>query len=563
MSRPATLSTLLVVLLAASLAPVVPASALTPVDPETESGDADATIVSLYPNPVADGDRGEFVVLRLPTRAEGNWTVTDGETTVELPSNGTRRSPRVVVTATPAALPNDTRGYVVEASPGFALANGGERLRLERDGTPVDRVSYENAPEGERWRHNRTPRWRPLGLTPRSVHTSGATTAEAFVLPDAPAVPLRSLDAAEERILLGGYTFSSSRVTTALVAAVERGVRVRLLVDDAPVGGMTTRQAAALDRLDAAGVEVSVVGGDRARYDFHHPKYAVVDERALVLTENWKASGTGGRSSRGWGVRLASTATADELATVFRTDATGPDTTPWSQFRRGRSFTASETANGTYPTQFDPESVAVERVRLVTAPGNAEQAIVGVLDNASERVAVVQPTVGSRHQPFLQATLRAAERGVEVRLLLSGTWYVEEENRRLVDWLNERADQHGLPLEARIADPAGRFEKIHAKGVVVDDRVVVGSVNWNNNSVRENREVAVILEGTEPARYYRGVFSADWDGSGSGDRLPLGVLAAAALAVLVAAGVARQRIEFDETALGGDDSTGVDGFDSD
>ncbi|SEO35011.1 PLD-like domain-containing protein [Halogranum amylolyticum] len=460
----------------------VASAASPPPDSSPPHDDRDAYVVSLYPNPFADGDRGEFVVVGLSAERSGNWTLTDGEATVALPTDatGSNGSPtRLVVTVTPTALPNGTTGRVVRAPAAFELANGGERLRLKRDGVVVDRVAYENAPEGERWRRDRTPRWRPLGFSPRSVAVAGSTTAETFVLPDAPDVPRRTLRSADRRILLAGYTFASPHVANLLVAAAERGVRVRVLVDDAPVGGTTIRQAAALDRLEAAGVDVAVVGGERARYDYHHPKYAVVDDRALVLTENWKPSGTGGRSNRGWGVRVASTATADELAAVFRTDATGPDTTPWSQFRRGRSFTASRSANGTYRAQFDSRSVAVDRVRLVTAPGNAERAIVGVVDSATERVSVVQPTVGGRHHPFLRATLRAAERGVDVRILLSGTWYVAEENRRLVDWLNERAERRNLPLEARVAAPDGRFEKIHAKAVVADDRVVVGSVNWN------------------------------------------------------------------------------------
>ena len=528
---------------------VAPATALAPasVAPSTP------TLVATHPNPVADGDRGEYVAVTLARG--GNWTLSDGEATVSLPANA-NASGRVVVTATPDALANDTAdtaGTVVRAPSGFALANGGEELTLRRNGTVVDRASYETAPEGEDWRWNRTPRWRPVGLEPRAAVATGPATAEAFVLPDSPDVAVDTLRAADDRILLAGYTFSSTRVADALVAAAERGVRVRVLVDDAPVGGTTTRQARALDRLTRAGVPVSVLGGEDARYDYHHPKYAVVDERALVLTENWKPSGVGGRSSRGWGVRVDSQATADELAEVFRTDADGRDTTAWSDYRRGRSFTETNASDASYPTEFDPATVDADGVRLVTAPGNAESATVGLVDDATERVWVVQPTVGSRSHPFLRATMRAAERGVEVRILLAGTWYVEEDNRRLADRLNAWADEGGHPLEARLANPDGRFEKIHAKGMVVDDAAVVGSVNWNNNSVRENREVAVVLEGAEPAGYYGDVFEADWrasagDGGGVGggtEDVPLGLVAAAVLSAVFVAAVAKRKLEFE------------------
>ncbi|WP_227376519.1 phospholipase D-like domain-containing protein [Haladaptatus halobius] len=122
--------------------------------------------------------------------------------------------------------------------------------------------------------------------------------------------------------------------------------------------------------------------------------------------------------------------------------------------------------------------------------------------------------VGSPQQPFVRATLAAARRGVVVRVLLSGAWYAREDNRKIVRWLNERADAEGFPLKAKLAEPRG-YEKIHAKGVVVDERhVVVGSLNWNNHSARENPEVALVLHGAEAGAYYAKVFRVDWKEGG-------------------------------------------------
>ena len=61
-------------------------------------------------------------------------------------------------------------------------------------------------------------------------------------------------------------------------------------------------------------------------------------------------------------------------------------------------------------------------------------------------------------------------------------YYSEDENAALADWLNRKAAAENLTLDAKVADPDGRFEKIHAKGVVIDrEAVVVGSLNWNSN----------------------------------------------------------------------------------
>lgn len=539
------LAGVLALLVVVGTAPVVagaPYPSATPTDDAssaTTAPGAAARIAVVYPNPLAAGDAGEFVVVS--TTAPATLSLTDGESTVTVDVPGGA----VALSATPTATRTLTDHRVV-AAPALALSNGGERLTLAVGEQVVDTVVYEDAPAGERLvRDADGRRWLPLGYEPRSVTAHGAAQATAFVLPDAPDVAFETLRAADDRILLAGYTFTSARVARALVDARRRGVRVRVLVDDAPVGGLTTREARLLDRLAEAGVDVRVLGGDGARFSFHHPKYAVVDHTALVLTENWKPSGTGGRSSRGWGVRVDSPSLAADLADLFAADAAGRDVTSWPRFRRGRAFAESDPVPaGAYPTRHDPKRVRVESVRLVTAPGNAERAVVAVVDNASRRLDVVQVSV-ERDHPFVTAALDAARRGVEVRILLSGAWYVREENDATVAWLNRRAAVEDIPLEARLADPGTRFEKVHAKGVVADDTVLVGSLNWNRHATRENREVVVALGGPAVVDYYRTVFEADWRGGHGVQFEWTGLAGVAVVAVVAAAVLAWHRVRFD------------------
>ncbi|WP_435077915.1 phospholipase D-like domain-containing protein [Halococcus sp. AFM35] len=506
-------------------------------------------IEAIYPNPLAEDDAGEYVLLDVPRETNlSGWTLSDGETTVAL-SNTTVEG-QVAVTDDPNATNLSVPVLAVNESP--SLANGGEELALTDGGEVVDTTTYEDAPDAEVW--NRTAggwAWEHRGATDFRAVRSNASTARAFVLPDAPGVPIDVLDSAQERILLAGYSFASERAARALKRAAERGVEVRVLLDDAPVGGISERQGRVLDNLTRAGVPVEVIGGDWARYDFHHPKYAVVDDRALVMTENWKPSGTGGRSSRGWGA-VVEGKIADRLAAVFRADADWRDTASWSTFRANRTFEEDETANESYPTTFEPQNVSIESTQLLAAPDNAESALIERLDGADESIDIVQASIGSRKQPFLRAAIRAAERGVDVRILLGGAWYSEEDNGALAEWLNRKANAENLPLEAKVAESGSRFEKIHAKGVIIDgEEVVVGSMNWNNNSARQNREVALVLDGEEAGKYYGRVFDADWTGgeergldTSIETPLPVGVVAAVIGVALLAAVVAR-RIDFE------------------
>ena len=499
-------------------------------------------IHAVYPDPIRSGDRGEFVVLALPNgTALGQYALTDGDTTTALPNRTV--SGHVAVTAAPDGVRNLADYTVVGLDGAPALANGGDSVELTRRGSTVASVRYSDTTEGELGIvAGSSVRWRPLGATDRPVLTGGAGEVRTFTLPDAPQAPLAPIRNATSRVYLAGYTLSSERVADALVAAHRRGADVRVLLEGDPVGGRTRAEATTLDRLHGAGVEVHVIAGPRARYRYHHAKYAVADDRAVVLTENWKPAGTGGRSSRGWGVATSQPRVVAGLAETFRADAGWRDAVPWADHREGQSFQRGDSANASYPANFDARTVPVERTELLVTPDNAQAALVDELDAAEASIDVIQPTVGGWDEPLMRALRRAANRGVEVRLLLSSAWYVREENRRTVERFDSWADRTGAPLSARLADSGDRYAKIHAKGAVIDgDRVVLGSLNWNEQAATVNREVVVVLYGTAVADYFGRVFERDW--GGGPPSVPLGIVAAV-IGALVVAGLAARRVRF-------------------
>ena len=511
-------------------------------------------IVELYPNPATAENRGEYLVVRLPER--GNWSLSDGHHEAAIPANATG-------TVALSTAPNRTASLLTDGVAGsvesdrppvrrlrghFPLSAAGDRIELRLNGTVVDVAAYDRAREGYRWRAS-WDGWRPRGHEPRSPVTSDAAVTP-FVLPDGSAAPVEPLRTADERLLVAGYPLTSERVADALVAAADRGATVRVLVEGSPVGGFSARSARLLDRLVAAGVAVRVLDGDPERFRFHHAKYAVADDRAVVLTENWKRSGTGGRGSRGWGAVVApggrggpgagedrDTTAADDLATLFRTDFEAHDARSWRDFRAGAEFHGSGRANGTYPTRFEPPTApATANVTLLTAPGNAEDRIVARVDAADDRVLAVVPRADGPDGRIVRALRRAADRGVDVHLLLSGAWYDREDNRALAETLSTE------PIAVAVAEPRGRYGKVHAKGLVVDDTAVVGSLNWNPSAATENREVVIAVESASVADYYARTYAADWRGGGV--HLPVGLAGGVCAAVAAAVTVARRRVAF-------------------
>ena len=525
------------------------ADELTDVSDDGDDPTAGATgpgprILELYPNPVTHEDRGEYLIVRLPT--PGNWSLTDGYFTAAIP-------PTVSGVVAISMHPADTRSHlagrdvpVVRPESYFPLATTDERVVLRRDDVVVDVVAYDRAREGYRWRAA-WDEWRPDGYEPRDSKRTAGATVTPFVLPDSPHVPVEVLTTASDRLYLAGYTVESERVADRLVKAAARGVDVRVLMEGTPVGGFPARGARVADRLVAAGIPVRVFDGTPRRFRFHHAKYAVVDDSAIVLTENWKRSGTGGNSSRGWGVVVDDRRVAADLAAVFTNDADGADTRRWASFRttasvHGPAHPAPRDQGGIlaadqpYPARFSPPPATTADVELLTAPDNAGDRIVARVDAADERVLAVIPRTGGPDGRIVRALRRAASRGVDVHLLLSNAWYDRDRNRALLEALSDE------PIVVAIAEPRSRYEKVHAKGLVIDDTAIVGSLNWNEGATTRNREVLLAVENAAVADFYARTYAADWRGGGV--HLPVGMLAGLSVTLGVAVVVTRREVAF-------------------
>lgn len=523
-----------------------PSAAAASASNATASDPAGPQIVELYPDPAAHDDAGEFVTVEFPAGANlSRFALIDEDVPVRFDSRMNRsqfRERTRLTFSTDPALTGRLTNRTVRRLPGrIRLANDGDDVRLLRDGTAIQRVSYDSTTETHVYDVD-SENWRPLGATDHPIRTTRGGSVEAFVLPDEPTRAVEFLDSAEERIYLAGYTLSSPAVVDALVAAGNRGVSVAVLVDGSPAGGMSNAAATALTRLHRSGIDLRIINGERARYRFHHAKYAVVDRRALVTTENWNPNGLGGASSRGWAVITNQQEIVDGLVKTFRADRGWIAATPWSP--PNRLHPDPDSPSKQYPTEFEARSFDVERTELLLTPDNAEGRLRELIGNADEQIRLKQVTIGDEEFPLLESVIDAARRGVEVEILLSGAWYAEDENERLRQSLTEQADAGNLPLQVRVADPDEQYEKIHAKGLIVDgETAVVGSLNWNNNSLRHNRETALLIESEGVASYFLRVFAADWEAAPraeSNRAVPVGLLVAVCCAGVLAVGGLRQ-----------------------
>lgn len=496
-------------------------------------------IVEFCPDPYRTGEPDEYFVLE----GEGGLdevAVTDGEGTLRFPA-GSEINGRVTV-AREAKGFFLTHGYlpdyeVMDTDPAVPEMRGGGRLKLANKGDSIALLIGGSVAQEVQWPEDVAARegqvhfledgiWDPhprlLGQSNFSPETFEDVTVTLFVSPDcAYEVFERALESAEERVEVNVYEFTHPGIAAMLTRAADRGVKVSVLLEGGPVGGIPSEEEAVAATLAAHGIEVQMMTTTpeaHAKYRFNHAKYVIVDnESVLITTENFKPSGIpafGTRGNRGWGAWVEDERIADYFSRVYRWDTTGGDLAPAPTGGRH----GDEEGYGAYDLVFAPLTIEGTRVTPVLAP-ETSALVTDLIAGAEDQILIEQAsirnsTTGGPNR-FLAAAIDAAKQGVEVRVLLDAAWFNiegEKDNDEMVAWINEVARAEGIPIEAKCIDlDAAGFVKVHTKGVIVDNHsVLISSINWNDNSADFNREAGVIIDHPEAAHYFANAFEADW-----------------------------------------------------
>ncbi len=356
-------------------------------------------------------------------------------------------------------------------------------------------------------RRLRFPGWDVEGLV-RPPAAVAPGRIEVAVAPDALFGFLaRHFRAARSSVDLEVYTFEHPALAEVLAERAAAGVRVRVLVEGRPAGGVELNQRWALARVAAAGGSVWWLdaGGDVGpRYRGMHAKLALIDGRTVLVgsetprlgaaPDDDPADGTLGRR----GVYLATDAApvvdwARDLIARDLDPMAHVDLRPFQPRDPDRGapapdFEPERASGGTGYAPIAPEALVVDgsfAFDLVTAPENAlapAAGLLGLLARAGpgDEVLVQQldepvwwgagPAEGAvALNPRLAAYVAAARRGARVRVLLDG--YFDDptawnSNAASVSYLRAVRDAEGLDLDARLGNPAGLG--LHNKMVLVD-----------------------------------------------------------------------------------------------
>ena len=415
------------------------------------------------------------------------------------------------------------------------LADAGDEVMLQDPyGMVVDVLYYGNAEPSSPWRGTSVPckkgemmvrvsgeidsnSWDISVPGSFSISTSTVTVAATPILyPDDGLTALvREIDRSVSSVHMATYLLENWTLARHLSMAEARGVEVTLLLEGQPVGGISENGAALAYYLQGSGVNVSIMRSSDGfrRYDYHHAKYLVFDgTRLLVTSENMADSSF--ESNRGWAVLVESEELSRGALSVFSRDLSGAGVDIFP-LELSAAYREGSPGRSLAYDQADTASKTSAYASLISSPDEIGKALVDMLDGAQRRILVQQMRIDEDWldgNVVLDALLLAAERGVEIKVLLDAGVGTEESNERVVEALNSLAASNGWDLEGRMTSDQSPFERMHNKGVIVDDTVLVGSANWVDNSMWQNREMALLLTSSELSDTYAQWFHEDWLG---------------------------------------------------
>lgn len=293
-------------------------------------------------------------------------------------------------------------------------------------------------------------------LTPR------AQPLESFIGPTGLQDRMNALlDGAQSTLDIQMYLFTVKAIADRIVAAKNRGVTVRVLLDPDHAGNQNVTPT-----LTSGGVDWQLAP---TLYTFAHAKYVIADRtQAVIMSANWNVDAF--ISERNYGVVDRDPEDLADLQAIFDQD--------WAM------------ASGDQPT-----APNLDCTRLIISPNNAKDRLVEHIQSATQ-------TLDLEVMYISESTIRsevilAKQRGVAVRVLINdpGDESVQE------------LKNAGIPIRT-----PGPFS-LHAKLIIADDVAFVGSVNMSFTSLSKNREVGAFV--FEPAAFQpiQSQFDTDWNAS--------------------------------------------------
>ncbi len=295
-------------------------------------------------------------------------------------------------------------------------------------------------------------------------------------MPGATSAPiLNAINSAKSSIDLEIYQVGDRGVIDALKAAAGRGVKVRVMLEPRTVGAVN--YPAVQKELATAGIDVQPTP---PTFDQHnnvdHAKFMVIDQKELLV-------GTGNLVRYGLG--------GNELTEANSRDFWVEDSRPQSVKEGSGLFEADWARKPTKAADFK---------NLVVTPDNASSSLLALIDAAHEKLYLENQSLNDK--VTIDHLIAAKKRGVDVKVLLGvqPIPHMPPKNEAVIKQLRAAGIDAGYLTQSYL----------HAKTVITESKLFIGSQNFTGGGLGKNREVGELLDDAALVSQAQAQFNADF-----------------------------------------------------
>jgi phosphatidylserine/phosphatidylglycerophosphate/cardiolipin synthase-like enzyme len=305
-----------------------------------------------------------------------------------------------------------------------------------------------------------------------------------IVLPEDSARPLlEAIAGAAKSIRIKMFIFSDPTLLQAVIAAHQRGVDVRIMLNPARRDGKE-ENSDSRKALTEAGVTVR---DSNPAFDLTHEKSMVIDDAtAFVQSLNWETENL--TTTRDYAIVTHHKHEVEEAMQCFDAD--------WNR------------------TKFD----AGDKSHLIWCIGNGRQRLAQLIDEAQHSLWLQN----ERYQDptIIEHLIRAHSRGVKIHIMARPPHKLKKE--KLVEGVSGLRSLQDIGVKIHKL----KHIKLHAKLLLADDaRAIIGSINLAPGSFDSRRELAIQVDDEPIIRRIRKTLHDDWENSQPLDLSDEGLLA--------------------------------------
>jgi cardiolipin synthase A/B len=302
-----------------------------------------------------------------------------------------------------------------------------------------------------------------------------------IVLPDDTIKAIQEpINAAKRSLNIRMFLFTEPTLLRAVIAAKERGVNVRVMLNPARRSGKSARARKA---LLAAGVKVR---DSSAAFALTHQKSMVIDGKiGFVESLNWEPRDL--EETRDYAVTTTKKSEVREMVRCFDAD--------WARKR----------------FKPDPKS------HLIWCPNNGRERIATIIDGTKKTLWLQN----ERYQDtvIVERLVRAVNRGVRVRIMARAPHKLA--GKKLAEGIGGLRIMHDVGAKVHLL----KHLKLHGKILIADGKeAIVGSINLSPGSFDSRRELAIATKSKRVLKRLVQVSRRDWKHSRKLDLSDEGIL---------------------------------------